>query len=329
MHRNSHLRRTFLTLSAVAIPALLIPGLCQSLDNAIPQDLAATQALAPPAPNFNVIQRKHYKLQHRSANHSTPDAIVLIAPGFDKTRPVHLIIYNHGLMDNLDEAVSIWSLDKRIKHAAPNTVMILPEWAENPEEYSSRAGRFHEPGRFRAMLEEIFSKTPELRSLKIGDLDDIAIHTYSGGFRATHTEIHKNGMESKIRSLSLFDSLYRSNMFDEWLSRHIGELASGRMQFHNFFFDTDEESLALLGRLKQMLAQNGIKNPSLVVDLKRPESVMDAQTIANHGIVFKFTKIYTDTHTAHQSAANVYFPKEVDALTLRRAIAAGQASPQM
>lgn len=326
MHRNSILRRSLLTLSAVAIPALLLPGVCQTLDDLI-HPPEPESALAPPVLNRNVVQRKHYRLQYRSANHSTPDAIVLIAPGFDKTKPVHLIIYNHGLMDNLDEAVDIWSLDKSLKNAAPNTVMILPEWAQNPEDYSSRAGRFHEPGRFRNMLDEIFSKTPELQTLKVADVADMAIHTYSGGFRATHTQIHKNGLEPKIRSLTLFDSLYRSNMFDEWLNAHIEELAAGEMQFHNFFFDTDEESLALLGRMKQMLARHNISHPSMVVDIKQPESVMDAQTIADNGIVFKFTKIYTELHTAHQSSANIYFPKAVEALNLRRTAIASQQSP--
>ncbi len=154
---------------------------------------------------------KLMRLSHRAADHVSPDALLFIAPNFDIRKPVKLIVYNHGLTNDVVETAEVWHLQKHMMNAPANTVMVLPEWAERPEEYSSRAGRFHQPNFFRGMLLEIMSKIPELHGKTMSDVKEIRIMTYSGGFRAAASEIYKNGLEDKIYSVSLLDSLYHGD----------------------------------------------------------------------------------------------------------------------
>jgi hypothetical protein len=257
------------------------------------------------------------RLKNRVANHSTPDAIVYVPPGFDPEEPIHLVIYNHGLTNNLDEALEIWELDKAMTYGPPNTLLMLPEWAYDPEAYSSRGDvQFSQPGFFRKMLAESLSMVPEMRGKNIESLHDIAIATYSGGFRPTMAQLYKNDLEKKIVSVSFLDSLYRSEAIDKWLKDNIHYLSNGRKLYHNFYFDTDGESVAQYRRLQSMLSNAGIKNPALINDTRQTK-VLPAREIARHGIVFKQTTISTKDYTPHMNVAKVYFPEVMKALNMR------------
>lgn len=266
---------------------------------------------------------EHMRLQHRTAAHKTPDALVLIAAEFDDRLPIHLLIYNHGLTNDVREAARIWRLREQMTHAPANTVVVLPEWAARPQEFSIKAGRFHEPGFFAAMLKEIMSKTPGLRNMTFADIETIGVITYSGGNSAAVTEIERNGLGSKITNVTLYDSLYKPYAFDSWLKRNIRQLASNQKQFHNFFFDTRKNSLDQLRRVKQMRASAGIKDASMVSDLNQSRTVLDAKTIAANGIVFKYSSLRNLRNIAHMSVPFTYFPKSLQALKHRRQVLAG------
>jgi len=257
---------------------------------------------------------KLMRMQNRVADHRTPDALVYLSSDFDKRKPINLLLYNHGLTNNVVEAAEIWNLPKHLSSAPSSTILILPEWAEDPEAYSSKSARFHQPGFFRNMLLEIISKVPELQGTTIDDIERIGILTYSGGYRATASQIHNNGLGNKIYSVSLLDSLYRADIFDRWLEQNIQDLAVGRKQFHNFFYDTHQNSQAQLSRVRSMLSKAGVKNPLMVLDLSHPKQVMSSQTIAQHGIVFKFNTLKTLHNSAHMSVAHIYLPQVMQAL---------------
>jgi hypothetical protein len=280
------------------------------------QDKTANQTAAKPT-NKDVLMYKHSTLMYRSADHSTPDAFVYIAPGFDNAKPVHLVIYNHGMMNNLNEVEELWKLKDAIKYAPPNTVVVLPEWAQDPEALSDRSGRFTEPGFFRKMLGEILGKTPELAYLKVDDINKMSIVSYSGGWKATGAELYNNNLEPKIVGVSFFDSLYRGNLLDPWLKKHIHEIALNKMHYHNYYFHTYPQSKQQLKRIQAMLEQSKVEQPRVALDFANGNEVMKPDTIADNGLVFKNSLIFDDLHHGHASCAFIYFPQEMKALALK------------
>jgi hypothetical protein len=125
-----------------------------------------------------------------------------------------------------------------MKNAAPNTVLIAPEWAVHPKDLSSAAGDFHKPGFFKGFVDEVFAKIPELKNRSLNDVSDIHLSSFFGGLYALVTELEKNGIENKVQSVTLYDSLYNGRALDGWLQRNIDALASGNKQYYNFYFHT-------------------------------------------------------------------------------------------
>ncbi len=254
------------------------------------------------------------ELDHRVADHSSPDAIVYIAPGYNAKLPIHLVIYNHGMMTNLNDVEKQWQLSKMMKNAAPNTVLVAPEWAVDPKALSDKTGDFSKPGFFKDQLVEIFSKTPELQKRSLNDVKDIRLTSFSGGLYSLITELEKNGLEDKVISITLFDSLYKGFVLDNWLKKNIAQLGSGEKQFHNFYFHTWPASLQQMQRVKKMLAAANVQNPATKFDTADAYTVMDAEKIASKGIVYKYTMAGIDENwIGHNAVAKVYMPQMLKA----------------
>lgn len=307
------LARALFICSIVAVTALgCTPSMSwNGASGANPE--AAPQRIAKPELKI----KKLYDLPHRTAKHSTPDAIVVFMSDLDRNEPVHLILYNHGLTNNLNEAIEDWNLMGTFKQAPKNTVIILPEWAQNPEAYSAAAGLFHQKGFFRAMLNEALQRTPELSGMKADNFKDISIMSYSGGFRASRSQILNNGLEEKISAVILLDSLYEDNYFDEWLKKNIHDIAAGRKIYHNYYFDTAGNSMVQLARIRKMLADARISDAKLLHDPGNPKKVMAADQSSQYGILFKKTTLYTDKYDAHANVVTLYFPVGLQTLALR------------
>lgn len=323
-------------LGKLLAAAAVTMGACAVIANAesIKEKLfdVTTPAETVRVSNVTMTPRKHrfMDLKYRTARHSTPDAIVYIPTGFDPDAPFNVLLYNHGLTNDVDEAFDFWKLDHAMQNAPKNTVMIVPEWASNPQAYSSAAGPFHQPGFFRNMLTEIFSKTPELQHRSIDDIRSITIATFSGGFRASQTQIHKNGLEDKVRGLVLLDSLYESNYFDEWIKKNLHEFASGRKFYHNFYFDTASNSMAQLRRVQKMVADAGLPASVIYHDREHPKEVIPARIISQYSILYVYTTMYDKQYSAHQAAAYIYFPEALKAIAMKDRndqIARGEISP--
>lgn len=326
---------TTMRVGRLILAAVGVVGACALIANAESIKGVFSDATTPvPAKASNItmapIKHRLMNLKFSTAKHKTPDAIVYIPAGFDPDAPMNLLIYNHGLTNNVDEAFDIWHLDEGMRHAPRNTVMVVPEWAYDPEAYSSAAGTFHQPNFFRNMLSEIFSKTPQLNGKTVDDIQNITIATFSGGFRASQSQIHRNGMEEKVRGLVLLDSLYETAYFDEWLRKNLHEFAAGRKFYQNFYFDTARNSMAQLQRLRKMVADAGLPQSLIYHDRDHPKQVIGADVISRHNIVYVYSTMYSDEHTAHQAAAYIYFPEALKAIALKdrqAQIAAGEISP--
>jgi hypothetical protein len=258
-------------------------------------------------------------MDHRVADHATPDALVYIAPGYDKTKPIHLVVYNHGMMTDLKQVEDTWKISQFMKNAAPNTVLFAPEWAEHPHDLSDKAGDFHKPGFFKDMLQEAFSKVPELEGRSLNDVSEIQLSSFSGGIFALASELDKNDIQNKVQGITLYDSLYKGNILDGWLQANIGDLASGKKQFYNFYFHTWPASVQQMHRVKQMLAAKKLPISCLRCDLEDPHTVMPAEKVATRSIVFKNTMAnIDDTFTGHMAAPRTYIPVVLQAYALRQ-----------
>lgn len=269
--------------------------------------------------NLGVREYPLFKLTHRTGKHRSPDALVLLARNFSTKLPVRLIVYNHGLALNVNETSRIWQLKSLLNEADSNIALVLPEWSETPDSYNSDATSFAQPGFFRKMLTEIFSKTPELNRISIDDLEAISIVSYSGGLRAAASEIYNNDLQSKIDSVTLFDSLYAPHALDRWLQANVQALADGTKQFQNFFFDTGKASINQLARVLRMLKDTRVSHPLLVQDISHPANVVDAAVIAKNGIIFKSCLLGTHKFTPHMNVVNVYFPQLLRSFKIRSA----------
>lgn len=295
----------------------------------MPNFFAKKEVAAPT--NTNVIGYKLEDMTNRVADHSSPDALVYIAPGYDKTKPIHLVVYNHGMMTNLNEVEEKWELSKAMKNAAPNTVLLAPEWAVNPASLSDNAGKFHQPNFFRKLVAEAFSKVPELEGRSLDNVNEIHLSSYSGGIYPLVSELDRNGINAKIKSIALYDSLYKGQALDHWLKANIQQLHKGEKQYSNFYFHTYPQSLQQMNRVKKMLADAKLGTGSMRADTSDPHTVLEPERIAIRGITYKYTMAGIDeTYTGHMAAPKVYIPLVLQAMKLREegftpTIAAAQA----
>ncbi len=246
------------------------------------------------------------KLRHRSADHAGPDALVYIPPGFDAGKPIQLVVYNHGLGTDVSEAFRKSQLKAQIDESGANTVLIMPEWQANPRTRDGFAGRFLEQGFFSTMLQEIMQRTPQLARKTLDDVQSVSVFTHSGGYNAAASEIYRNGLGNKVTSVTLLDSLYSGGQFDRWIEEHIRDLAQGRMHFNNIFGQsTQANSKDAARRVEGMLRRAGLPLCSLREDFDG-RTIMPAQEIARHGLVFKRSDVRVSGRDAHNSVTNIY-----------------------
>lgn len=267
--------------------------------------------------NRDVLVYSLEELDHRVADHSSPDAMVYVAPGYDAKEPIHLVVYNHGMMTNLNDVEQKWQLGKMMKDAAPNTVLVAPEWAVDPQALSDKAGDFHKPGFFKDMLTEIFAKTPELQTRSLNDVKDIRLASFSGGLYALVSELEKNGIEEKVVGVHLFDSLYKGFLLDPWLKKNIKALADGKKQYHNFYFHTWPASLQQMNRVKKMIKEANVETAYTKFDTADAHTLMDAEKIASKGIVYKYSMVGIDENwIGHNAVPKVYIPQFLKAAAM-------------
>lgn len=241
------------------------------------------------------------RLNNRAADHMGPDAVVRLPAGFDPSKPINLVIYNHGWGSTVQSAYSDNKLGEQMNNAPPNTVLIVPEWQKNAGANSGDQGNFRSSGLFDNMVQEIFDKTPGLAGKRLSDVASVGIFAHSAGYGPAETEIYKNALGSKVTSITLLDSLYDNTGFDAWIQANANDLASGRKQFYNFFEGTSNYSTQLANRMRSL-----IPGAAILTDYNNPKAVLDAATLARYPIVFKYSTAYDGDATPHYAMPHLY-----------------------
>jgi len=253
-------------------------------------------------------------LGHRAADHYTPDALVRLAPGFDPHKPLRLIIYNHGFGTDVATIYGDSRLGEQMGGVSANTVLILPEWQEQPNSRNGSQGRFGATNWFRGMLNDIFRIVPELKGKNLSDVSSIDIVAHSAGYGPTMTEIYKNSIESKIRSVVLLDALYTETGFDKWISDNRNALNRGEKRFYNIFFDTTKKNSMELGqKIQEMWKSCHPKNLSLLFDYSQSDRVLSTDDLKDKSVIFVYSSHCVDGLGQHFSIPRLYFGPTVEA----------------
>lgn len=246
------------------------------------------------------------RLENNTGRHQTPDAVVYIPNGFDARRPVKLVVYNHGLETNAQSAFT-QSLAKQMNAVDSNTIVIVPEWQTKPDtRLSPNDAKFHDPGFFKNMVNEIMRKTPPLRNLTVDNISEIGLITHSGGFKATASQMYRNGLYDKVTSLTVLDSMYNPTVFDPWMQDNIADLSSGKKQLQVIYTDhLEDASLDFAKRIQDTLRRHRLPS-SVHFERGDTKAVVESDTFAHKSIVFKKSDFRSKDDSAHGAMTHVY-----------------------
>jgi len=196
-----------------------------------------------------------------------PSVVVHAPPDFDATEPLDLVVFVHGWRGcarQLAQAGEVscssrgrplpgWDLAGRFDEAQVNALFIVPQLAFLRR--SGSAGAFTQEGRFAAFLEEMLGAIRD----RIGPpstlarVRSITILAHSAGYETTLALLSRGGVANKIRSIVLFDALYRGHLrFADW----VAEPATPErrlISLHGRQGRTVSQSLMLAARLRDGL----------------------------------------------------------------------------
>ncbi|MEZ4410608.1 MAG: hypothetical protein R3A52_29620 [Polyangiales bacterium] len=143
-------------------------------------------------------------------------------PGFDPSRPFHLVVFLHGWGTNATGAVvgaptevyprspptSGWGLGPRMDLAGVNALLVAPQFthrARNQDRW------FSQRGAFRAWLDRTLRETlaPRVgRALSLDQVDGITLVAASAGGVALAEIMGESDLARRVRNVVLFDAFY-------------------------------------------------------------------------------------------------------------------------
>lgn len=254
-----------------------------------------------------------FKLNNNTGNHNV-DASVVVPRDYDPNKPTRLLIYNHGYRTSAHAALDYSQLTAQMRSADPQTVLVVPEWQSRPGSNSPARGRSDEQGFYKNMLNEIMSKTPELRGKSLDNISSIGIISHSAGFSPTRAQLYNNGLGDKVTSVTVLDSMYNAKAYDKWITDNLRDIASGRKQFQVIYTDhLAGQTNGLESRVQQQLRRAGLGANSVYSDNGRGPAIVSPDTLASHGFVFKRSN-YTDRGDgSHGSMTRVYLRQLLEA----------------
>jgi hypothetical protein len=245
-----------------------------------------------------------------------PGMVVRMPENYDPCKPINVLVYNHGFGSTAKSAIKESDFEAQMKNAPPNTVMVIPEWQANPASRSGAQGAFGEKGHFDHKMDEVFAKIPGLKGRSVNDVANVSIVAHSAGYGPTETEIYGNKISSKVKSITLLDSLYDPKGFDKWLKDNIHDLAAGNKQFTNIYHGTADNSVAEAQRVQEMLKKAGLPEDNFYWEKGNGKRVIGGDELARHSIVFKYSSATIAGKDPHSSLPGIYLAKVNEASSL-------------
>jgi len=153
------------------------------------------------------------------------DKRVLLAfpRSFDPSKPVLLVVYFHGNLAKLERDVyQRQQVPRQVVQSGHNTVLIAPQFAVDA--LDSSAGRFWEPGMFRAFLDEAAVRLAELwgnqKTQPIFEKAPVVLVAYSGGYMPAAYSLMYGDADDRVQGVVLLDALFgETDKFMSWIAR--------------------------------------------------------------------------------------------------------------
>jgi hypothetical protein len=142
---------------------------------------------------------------------------------FDPGKPVLLVVYFHGNQAKLERDVYLrQQVPRQVVQSGRNTVLIAPQFAVDA--LDSSAGRFWEPGMFRAFLDEAAVRLAELwgdrKTQNIFANAPVVLVAYSGGYMPAAYSLMYGDADDRVQGVVLLDALFgETDKFMGWIAR--------------------------------------------------------------------------------------------------------------
>ena len=154
----------------------------------------------------------------------TDRRVLLALPrGFDPAKPVLLVVFFHGNGAKLERDVHLrQQVTRQVLESGRNTVLIAPQFAVDAAD--SSAGRFWQPGVFRAFLDEAAAELAQMaggeRFKPAFEKAPVVLVAYSGGYLPAAFALQVGDVDDRVQGLVLLDALYGEvDRFRAWLAR--------------------------------------------------------------------------------------------------------------
>jgi hypothetical protein len=200
-----------------------------------------------------VLEFRNLKNSYRNGGGpgAAPDATLIISKNFDPDKPVSVVFFNHGHFGSGKDWSDKARLKEKMAAAAPNTIMVIPEWQTRPGTQDNARAASSQANFYRNQLQEIFDRTPQLQGKTIDNIRSISIVAHSAGVNAAKSQLDDNGFGGRVTSVTVLDAMYVPDAYDSWVRSNAGDLASGRKQL-TVVYRGDHESTSGIARRKLM-----------------------------------------------------------------------------
>lgn len=143
--------------------------------------------------------------------------------GFTPSKPSLMVVFLHGNRATLErDVIARQRVPEQVAAARINAVLVAPQLAYDAAD--SSAGRFWEPGAFKAFLAEAAIALARLHghdsSEKLFRRMPVVLMAYSGGYQPAAYILHHGGSADRIRGVVLLDGLYgEQSKYADWIAQ--------------------------------------------------------------------------------------------------------------
>lgn len=165
-----------------------------------------------------------------------PDAKVFVNTNFDPSKPINLIIYNHGWNDTINSAFRNARLQEQMAQAPPNSILVVPSW-----QAVDGAASGVQSDKFKQNVIGMIDAAVKLNGKTLRDISNISIVSHSAGYNAVDRELNslKNTpLYDRISTIANLDSQYETKQsVDDWIAHNLrnGKFANGQASFLNLW----------------------------------------------------------------------------------------------
>lgn len=257
------------------------------------------QPVIKPGEQIPTREAKEFDLHKRpGVGPNVPEAKVYIPPGFDPSKPVNVIVYNHGQGERIDQSLDRHKLEEQMKNAPPNSILIIPKWqhkdgASNGVDGARANIRDSRMANFADALGHVAKQT----GTTVDNIKSIQLLGHSAGNNGIDAELgalkKHPALYAKVNSVAFLDAHYSVNPeVRSWIKENVnnGNFKDGKASYTDYCPTTSQQALLLKGQLEEQYRRLHTPDPvhraSIRPNSKQsflPDSiVIDAKTGDSH-----------------------------------------------